>query len=68
MREMDGLNFGEIMTELTQRRVLILGRFSRRRLPVLEAMKAHLSGHKNKYLPELFTFNKPKSRDLVEAI
>jgi len=68
MREMDGLNFGEIMSELTQRRVLILGRFSRRRLPVLEAIKGHLSKHKNRYLPELFTFDKPKSRDLVEAI
>jgi hypothetical protein len=68
MRQMDGLNFGEIMSELTQRRVLILGRFSRRRLPVLEAIKTHLKGHKNNYLPELFTFEKPKSRDLVEAI
>ena len=68
VRKTDGLNFGEIMSELTQRRVLILGRFSRRRRPVLEAIKAHLKGHKNKYLPELFTFDKPASRDLVEAI
>ena len=68
MRQMDGLDFGEIMSELTQRRVLILGRFSRRRLAVLEAIKTHLKGHKNNYLPELFTFDKPKSRDLVEAI
>jgi len=68
MKEMDGLNFGEIMSELTQRRVLILGRFSRRRLPVLEAIKVRLSKHKNRYLPELFTFAKPESRDLVEAI
>jgi len=68
VRKIDGLNFGEIMSQLTQRRVLILGRFSRRRLPVLEAIKAHLKNHKNRYLPELFTFTKPKSRDLVEAI
>jgi hypothetical protein len=67
-RKIDGMNFGEIMSELTRRRVLILGRFSRRRLPVLEAIKAHLKHHKNHYLPELFTFAKPESRDLVEAI
>jgi hypothetical protein len=68
VRKMDGMNFGEIMSELSQRRVLILGRFSRRRLPVLEAIKSHLKDHKNGYLPELFTFTKPDSRDLVEAI
>jgi len=68
VRKIDGLNFGEIMSQLTERRVLILGRFSRRRLPVLEVIKTHLKNHKNKYLPELFTFTKPKSRDLVEAI
>jgi len=68
VKKMDGINFGEMMSECSQRRVLILGRFSRRRLPVLEAIKKHLTGHRNKYLPELFTFDKPKSRDLVEAI
>jgi hypothetical protein len=68
LRKIDGMNFGEIMSQLTQRRVLILGRFSRRRLPVLEAIKTHLKSHKNQYLPELFTFTKPESRDLVEAI
>jgi hypothetical protein len=68
VRKMDGLNFGEIMSELTKRRVLILGRFSGRRLAVLEAVKTHLQEHPNAYLPELFTFAKPESRDLVEAI
>lgn len=67
-RRMDGLNFGEIMSELTKRRVLILGRFTGRRLAVLEAVKSRLEAHPNGYLPELFTFAKPKSRDLVEAI
>ena len=67
-RRMDGMNFGEIMSELTQRRVLILGRFTGRRLKMLEAIKAHLQAHEAKYLPELFTYAKPTSRDLVEAI
>lgn len=67
-RQMDGLNFGEIMSELTRRRVLILGRFSKRRLAVLEAIKKYLENHENGYLPELFTFDRPNSRDLREAV
>lgn len=67
-REIDGMNFGEIMSELSKRRVLILGRFTGRRLKVLEAIKAYLEKHSNRYIPELFTFRKPDSRDLVEAI
>lgn len=67
-KELDGMNFGEIMSELSKRRVLILGRFTGRRLKVLEEIKTHLTNHENRYIPELFTFRKPKSRDLVEAI
>lgn len=68
VRELDGLNFGEILSRLTASRVLILGRFSARRLPVLEAIKAFLADHPQRYLPELFTFKRPDSRDLVESI
>jgi hypothetical protein len=67
-RELDGMNFGEIMSELSKRRVLILGRFTGRRLEVLKGIQAHLEKHPNRYIPELFTFRKPESRDLVEAI
>jgi hypothetical protein len=67
-KELDGLNFGEIMSELSKRRVLILGRFTGHRLEVLKGIKAHLEKHANHYIPELFTFQKPESRDLVEAI
>jgi hypothetical protein len=67
-RQLDGMDFGEIMSELSRRRVLILGRFSARRLAVLESIKAHLKAHPNKYIPELFTFEKPKSASLTEAI
>ena len=67
-KELDGMNFGEIMSELSKRRVLILGRFTGRRLEILKGIKAHLEKHVNQYIPELFTFQKPDSRDLVEAI
>ena len=65
---MDGMNFGEIMSELSKRRVLILGRFTDRRKKILEAIKQHLSKHPNQYIPELFTFEKPDNRDLTESI
>jgi hypothetical protein len=68
VRELDGMNFGEILSRTVERRVLILGRFSARRLPVLQAIKDRLAEHKNGYLPELFTFKRPDSRDLVESI
>ncbi len=66
--ELDGMNFAEIMSELTKRRVLILGRFTGRRLKILEAIKAHLAAHPQGYQPELFTSRKPDARDLVESI
>jgi hypothetical protein len=67
-KKLDGMNFGEIMSVLLKRRVLILGRFTARRLKVLEAIKMHLEEHPNRYIPELFTYKKPESRDLVETI
>jgi len=67
-RDLDGRNFADIVSELSRRRVLILGRFTRRRLAVLEAMKKRLAELPRSYIPELFTFSKPVSRDLVESI
>ena len=67
-KKLDGMNFGEVMSVLSTRRVLILGRFTARRLKVLEAIKMHLQKHPNNYIPELFTYDKPASRDLVETI
>jgi hypothetical protein len=68
MRELDPYNFAQIMSELVQRRVLILGRFNDKRMPLLDAIRTHLQQHPNRYLPELFTYDKPESRDLEEAI
>ena len=67
-RELDRMNFAEVMSALTMERVLILGRFSRRRRKVLETIRDHLNRHPNRYKAELFTYEKSKSRDLVESI
>jgi hypothetical protein len=67
-RELDGLNFGEIMSDLTQRRVLILGRFTENRLKILKAIQEHLNRHPKKYKGEVYTYDRPELRDLIESI
>jgi hypothetical protein len=37
-------------------------------LKILEEIKKHLKNHKNKYIPELFTFPKPEGKGLTESI
>ena len=68
VKDLDGLNFGEIMSECSKRRVLILGRFTDMRLKILEEIEACLIKHKNRYIPQLFTFQKPEGRGLTESI
>lgn len=68
VRRLDDANFGELMSEMTKRRVLILGRFTGRRLKILKAIQARLEEHPNRYKAELFVFDRPELRDLVESI
>jgi CHAT domain-containing protein len=67
-RKIDKLNFADIISETTKRRVLILGRFSERRLRMLEVLKDKLAKHPKRYIPELFTYERPEDRDLIESI
>jgi len=67
-RTLDQMNFSEIASESIKHRVLILGRFTGRRLKVLKAIQDHLRQHPNRYIPELFVYDKPKERDLIESI
>ncbi|MCE7924167.1 MAG: pentapeptide repeat-containing protein [Haliscomenobacteraceae bacterium CHB4] len=59
-------NIRDVIDTLTSKTVLILGRFSDARKPLLEAIKDEL--RKRNYLPILFDFEKPASRDLTETI
>ena len=68
MEELDGDDYGPLVSTLSERGVLIVGRFSDRRRRILEAIKAHLRHHAAGYKPVLFTFEKPKSRNLMESI
>lgn len=55
-----------VIDTLTTKSVLILGRFTEERKAVLEAIKNEL--RQRNYVPILFDFEKPASRDLTETI
>jgi hypothetical protein len=56
----------DVIDTITSKAVLILGRFTQERKPVLEALREEL--RQRKYLPILFDFEKPSSRNTDETI
>jgi uncharacterized protein YjbI with pentapeptide repeats len=56
----------EVIDTIAKKAVLILGRFTPERKAVLDALKDELRTHG--YLPILFDFDKPASRDITETI
>jgi uncharacterized protein YjbI with pentapeptide repeats len=63
---LDNKKIREIIDTITSKAVLILGRFTQERKPVLEALREEL--RQRKYVPILFDFEKPRSRDTDETI
>jgi uncharacterized protein YjbI with pentapeptide repeats len=56
----------DIITTITSKAVLILGRFTEERKAVLDAIRDEL--RRRDYLPIMFDFERPSSRDLTETI
>jgi hypothetical protein len=56
----------QVIDTITSKTVLILGRFTQERKPVLEALREEL--RKRNYLPILFDFDVPATRDITETI
>jgi hypothetical protein len=56
----------DVIDTITSKVVLILGRFTDERKAVLDALREEL--RKRNYLPILFDFEKPGSRDTVETV
>ena len=56
----------QVIDTITSKVVLILGRFSQERKPVLDAIREEL--RKQNYLPVLFDFEKPASQTMTETI
>ena len=55
-----------VIDTITSKVVLILGRFTAERKPVLDAIRNNL--RQSDYLPVLFDFEKPTNRDITETI
>jgi len=56
----------DVIDTITSKAVLILGRFALERKAILDTVRGELR-HRN-YVPILFDFEKPASRDLTETI
>jgi uncharacterized protein YjbI with pentapeptide repeats len=56
----------DVIDSITSKVVLILGRFTSERKAVLDALREEL--RRQNYLPVLFDFEKPASRDLTETV
>ena len=67
-RELDGAEVSRVLSDIAQRSVLILGRFTAERKAVLDGMRRALSSPPHRYVPLLFDFDKPGDRDLIESI
>src|SRR5262249_7445729 len=57
-----------VLDTITSKVVLILGRFSEERKPVLDALREALRNHPNGYIPVLFNFEQPEQKDVVETV
>jgi uncharacterized protein YjbI with pentapeptide repeats len=56
----------DVIDTITSKAVLILGRFTEERKAVLDALREELRKHD--YLPILFDFNVPATRDITETV
>jgi len=63
---LDNRDIRNVINTVTSKVVLILGRFAPKRKEVLDALRNEL--RKYNYLPVLFDFEKPASRDLTETV
>jgi hypothetical protein len=67
-RQLDGADVSRVLSDIAQRSVLILGRFTAERKAVLDGIRRALSSPPHRYVPLLFDFDKPGDRDLIESI
>jgi uncharacterized protein YjbI with pentapeptide repeats len=58
----------DVIDTITSETVLILGRFSEERKPILNAIRDELRKPEHNYLPIVFDFQRPSNRTTVETI
>lgn len=61
-------NMRAVLDTITSKVVLILGRFSDERKPVLDALREALRSHPNGYIPVLFDFEPQTDRPVLETV
>jgi hypothetical protein len=61
-------NIRSVIDTMTSKVVLILGRFTKDRLKVLDAIREWLKRPESGYVPILFDFDKPMTRDTHETV
>ena len=57
-----------VLDTITSRVVLILGRFSDERKPILDAIREALRSHPNGYIPVLFDFDPQQNKPIFETV
>jgi hypothetical protein len=58
----------EVLDTIASKAVLILGRFTEEREKVLDALREELRKPEHNYVPILFDFDKPTSKDLIGTV
>lgn len=67
-KKLDGEEVSKLLSEVASRSVLILGRFTATRKPVLDLIRRELSTAPHRYVPILFDFDRPADRTMVESV
>jgi hypothetical protein len=67
-KQLDGEGVSRMLSEVANRSVLILGRFTATRKPLLDLIRRELSTAPHRYVPILFDFDRPKDRTMVESV
>jgi hypothetical protein len=66
LRSLDNAKVRDVIDTITSKAILILGRFTEERKAILDALREEL--RKRGYLPILFDFDKPTSKDLTGTV
>ena len=65
---LDGEEVSQMLSDIAARSVLILGRFTKKRKAILDAIRKALATPPRQYVPIVFDFEKPSDRTLIGSI
>lgn len=65
---LDGAGVSRVLSEVATRSVLILGRFTQERKPMLDLIRREIGTPPRQYVPILFDFDRPRDRTMIESV